>query len=556
MLQHLNFLYGEEWGSELLLRTDQILARHEGSRKAPAELTERDSILITYGDQVQRIDEKPLHTLFTFCVEHLRSVISGIHILPFYPSTSDDGFSVVDYRRVDSSLGSWADISDLQNHFQLMVDAVINHVSTKSDWFQSFLADHPHYRDYFITVTGSLDPSCVVRPRTTPLFTSFPTPAGTRQVWTTFSPDQVDLNFHNPEVLLDILDVLLTYTDRGASFLRLDAVAYLWKEPGTECIHLPQTHRIVQFLRAVLDQVAPHVRLITETNVPHADNLSYFGDGTNEAHLIYNFALPPLVLHTFLTGNANALSDWAKKLSAPFHQTTFFNFLASHDGIGLTPVKGILSTPEMDALVRNTTEHGGLVSYKQEADGSRSPYELNINFFDALSNPAQDESLELQAARFMAAQAILLSLAGIPGIYFHSLFGSRGWLDGVRQTGQNRAINREKCRYDELEKDLADNSSLRAKVFRRYRKLLTARRSTPAFHPHGSQAILDVHPGVFALERISPDGKSRAWCLHNVTNRQIDCTTNQDTGTDLLTGRSESMSEITLDPYQILWVSP
>ncbi|MEY2819100.1 MAG: hypothetical protein RL275_2563, partial [Chloroflexota bacterium] len=279
-------------------------------------------MLITYGDQVQAPNEKPLQTLKTFCDKYLTDVLSSIHILPFYPWTSDDGFSVVDYRQIDPDLGSWDDVSSMQN-FRLMFDGVINHISSQSEWFKAFLHDDPRYRDYFITIEGEPDLSQVVRPRALPLLTSFKTPSGEKKVWTTFSADQIDLNFKNPEVLLEILDILLLYIERGATFIRLDAIAYLWKEIDTTCIHLLQTHAVIQFLRAAISDVAPHVYLITETNVPHSDNISYFGDGTNEAQLVYNFALPPLTLHTFHTGDARILSDWARTLTLPSDKTTF-----------------------------------------------------------------------------------------------------------------------------------------------------------------------------------------------------------------------------------------
>ncbi len=571
LLHHLVFLYGEAPASSLIVRVEKLLARCRARGYArDSTLTERDSILITYGDQVQSLNGKPLETLGTFCKQHLTGKVNGIHILPFYPWTSDDGFSIVDYRKVDSNLGGWDDISSMQSHFRLMFDGVINHISVQSEWFKGFLRDDPLYRDYFITVDGSPDLSQVVRPRALPLLTTFNTPSGEKRVWTTFSDDQIDLNFKNPEVLLEVLDILLMYVERGATFIRLDAIAYLWKEIGTTCIHLPQTHHVIQFLRAALNEIAPHVHLITETNVPHADNVSYFGDGTNEAQLVYNFALPPLTLHTFYTGDAWVLSNWAKTLTLPSDKTTFFNFLASHDGIGLNPARGILSDEEVDSLVSKTLEHGGLISYKDNVDGSQSPYEMNINYFDALSNPqkllppqsaaagtpprADYETLELQVNRFMAAQAIMLSLLGVPGIYFHSLFGSRGWIEGVKQTEHNRMINRERCNLEILKNELADKNSLRSKVFTRYRQLLAARRSTPAFHPHGAQKILDVHPSVFAIERISPDRKTRALCLHNVGKDEITFNTNYNSGVDLMTGQSLQVSNIALEPYQILWV--
>ncbi|MBL8062158.1 MAG: sugar phosphorylase [Anaerolineales bacterium] len=564
---HLTFLYGGHLSARLFERTQRLLNEYRPRIKArDGTLTERDTILITYGDQVQARNEKPLQTLKTFCDKYLTGVVSGIHILPFYPWTSDDGFSVVDYRQIDPALGGWNDVSSMQN-FRLMFDGVINHISSKSDWFQKFLQDDPRYTDYFIAVEGEPDLSQVVRPRALPLLTSFQTPSGEKQVWTTFSADQIDLNFKNPEVLLEILDILLLYIEHGATFIRLDAIAYLWKEIGTTCIHLPQTHRVIQFLRAAVSEVAQHVHLITETNVPHSDNISYFGDGANEAQLVYNFALPPLTLHTFHTGDARILSDWAKTLTLPSDKTTFFNFLASHDGIGLNPARGILSNADIDSLVNKVIEHGGLISYKHNADGTQSPYEMNINYFDALSNPAmlkppslrqaqgdasaavpspgtakgaETESLDLQVKRFLASQAIMLSLIGVPGIYFHSLFGSRGWLEGVKQTGRNRTINREKLQFNALEYQLADEHSLRFNVFTKYSELLKIRSSSPAFDPHGEQKIMDLHPAVFAVERTSPDGEVRVLCLHNVS---------QDTVSFSVSGNT-----ITLGPYQVLWL--
>ena len=568
LFSHLAFLYGEAQASQILVCTEKLIADYR--TRIPAhngELTERDSILITYGDQVQSPNEQLLHTLKKFCDTHLIGVVSGIHILPFYPWTSDDGFSVVDYRQVDPALGDWEDVSSLQGHFRLMFDGVINHISSQSEWFQKFLQDEPHYRDYFITVDGEPDLSQVVRPRALPLLTPFQTTSGEKKVWTTFSEDQIDLNFKNPEVLLEILDVLLMYAERGADFIRLDAIAYLWKEIGTTCIHLPQTHHIIRFLRAALDQAAPHVYLITETNVPHVDNVSYFGDGRNEAQLVYNFALPPLTLHTFHTGDARVLSAWARTLTLPSDRTTFFNFLASHDGIGLNPARDILSAAEIELLVEKALAHGGLISYKHNPDGTQSPYEMNINYFDALSDPQGDEPLALQVDRFVAAQAIMLSIVGVPGIYFHSLFGSRGWLDGVRQTGRNRTINREKCHLDELQNELADKNSLRAMVFTRYRQLLFARSMSSAFHPHGPQRVLDFGEVIFALVRRSPTGNQSVLCLQNVSNKVqtvkvdfegvFDLEPRGGRLLDLIQGKRFNIRRKTplhLRPYQTLWL--
>ncbi|KXK15093.1 MAG: putative sucrose phosphorylase [Chloroflexi bacterium OLB14] len=580
--KHLTFLYGGDESARLFEQTQQIIEKYRQKIKPSSDsLTERDSILITYGDQVQKENQKPLQTLKIFCDQYLSDIVEGIHILPFYPWTSDDGFSVVDYRLIDKKLGDWEDVSALQTNFKLMFDAVINHISSKSEWFQKFLQADSNYQNYFITIEGSPDLSQVVRPRALPLLTSFTTSAGEKKVWTTFSADQIDLNYKNPQVLLEILDILCLYVQHGATFIRLDAIAYMWKEIGTSCIHLPQTHAIIQFLREALNQIAPHVNLITETNVPHIDNISYFGNGTNEAQLVYNFALPPLTLHTFHTEDATVLSNWAKTLTLPSDKTTFFNFLASHDGVGLNPARGILSNAEIDSLVEKTLAHGGLISYKNNSDGSQSPYEMNINYFDALSNPslsprtatkatttkatttkattlhspssASEEDINIQVSRFICAQAIMLSIIGVPAIYFHSLFGSRNWHEGVKQTGHNRTINRQKCSFDELQKELQNESSLRAKVFKKYSALLKARRSSPAFHPHGAQKILEFHKSIFAVERIAPNEKLSVVCLYNISSQKISFSTNFESAFDLLNNQTVQISNLSLEPYQVMW---
>jgi glycosidase len=537
-------IYGVDISIQVAPLLQDLVEKYRRQIPPPPEttLSERDSILITYGDQLRETGRPHLQTLLEFCQAHLLGVINGIHLLPFFPSSSDDGFSIKDYRAVDPSLGTWHDIDRMRNSFRLMIDAVINHASVQGEWFQAFLRGESPYRDYFLTVEGHPDLSQVVRPRATPLLTEFLTDTGKRRVWTTFSADQADLNFHNPQVLLEIFDILLTYVQHGAQFLRLDAIAYLWKEMGTNCIHLPETHAIIQLLRAILDEVAPYVRIITETNVPQADNISYFGDDGNEAQLVYNFALPALVLHSFRTGDAAVLSAWASGLNPPSDQATFFNFLASHDGIGLNPVRGILSPAEIDALVDQTLVHGGLISYKQDADGTQSPYELNINYFDALSNPSGIEPLSLQIARFMAAQAIMLSLRGMPGIYFHSLFGSRNWYHGVQLERYSRAINRQKLARTKLENQLADPASLQSRVFESHRHLLARRCSSAAFHPNGQQKILDAGRGVFVVLRSSPDGSQQVLCLQNITAQ---------------TQAASLCNAIhTLEPYQTLWLLP
>ncbi len=442
-------LYGEEQGTMASAQLQALIDSYQSriAPQPPHAFDQRSAVLITYGDMVRDGEEPPLHTLGTFLGTHLPGVVDDVHLLPFFPYSSDDGFSVIDYKAVDPALGAWSDVSRIGQSFGLMFDLVINHISAESDWFRAYLQAEAPYDDYFIEVDGDAEAELneVFRPRALPLLSEVETVAGPRSVWTTFSEDQIDLNFANPDVLLAMIDVLLSYVACGASLIRLDAVAFIWKELGTSCIHLPQAHWIVQLFRAVLDDIAPHVALITETNVPHRDNIAYFGDGTNEAQMVYNFTLPPLTLHTFHTGDATALTAWATQLAVPSPDVAFFNFLASHDGIGVTPVRDILSEAEIAALAARVMALGGHVSYRRQPDGSNAVYELNINYLDALGDPeAALEPVELVAQRFLAAQAIMLSLRGVPGIYFHSLFGSRGWPEGVAETGRARTVNREK----------------------------------------------------------------------------------------------------------------
>ena len=558
---HLSFLFGESAAIELEDAVQKLIrqARETPGREVSAKNrpTEADCMLITYGDQVRAAHESPLKTLDGFLVSRAGGVISAVHLLPFYPSSSDDGFSVMDYYAVDPHLGSWEDVESLGRTFKLMFDAVFNHASAQGVWFEKFSRQEPGWEQAFVTVSGNPDLSQVVRPRALPLLTAFKTSAGPKRVWTTFSADQADINFSDPRMMLRILEVLLFYVNKGARYIRLDAIAFLWKIPGTTCIHLEQTHRAIQLMRSVLDAVAPDVQLITETNVPHLDNISYFGKEANEAQLVYNFALPPLVFHTLRTGNAGQLRTWAQSLELPSDQVTFFNFLASHDGIGLNPARGILDQREIDALVQTALNHNGFVSYKNNPDGTRSPYELNISYFDALSNPLAAESEDIQVARFLAAHSIMLALRGLPGIYFHSLFGSRGDRRAAEESGIPRRINRKKLDLVELEAALDDLNSLRARVFAGLRQMLRARASHPAFSPYAEQEVPQAPGEIFVACRNTRDER-QVLCLTNVTTNPVTYTLPSGVEWRILTQLPEmnvSREVVQLPPYGVLWLA-
>lgn len=572
--EHLDFLYGPGVADEYSKRILDIFNRypeihiHEKSTANSYELTQKDSLLITYGDIVQEANEPSLKTLDKFLSNNLDELINAVHILPFYPYSSDDGFSVIDYRQVDPSLGSWEDVRNLAASKRIMFDAVINHISQESEWFKRFLASDPHYTRYFIVPEPDWDFSDLVRPRTSPVLTEFQTKTGKKRVWTTFSADQIDLNFSNPEVLLEILDLLVFYVSQGASLIRLDAIAYLWKESGSPCIHLEETHRVVKLMRLVLDMTGKDVVVITETNVPHDENISYFGNldpqtgNTDEAHMVYQFPLAPLVLHTLMTGSAGPISKWVDSL----HESgIFFNFIASHDGIGVMPAKGVLSEQEVKAIVDQVLAHGGKVSHKSNPDGSQVVYELNTTLFDALNDP-QNPNANFDIPRFMASQVILLSLAGVPGIYYHSLFGSRNSQSNLQRTGRARSINREKFDLSELETILNDPGSHQAQVFLQYKHLLSMRINQPAFHPQGEQKLLFLDDRVFSLLRTSPDGSSRILTMVNISSDTVKLSidtqelgiTAQEKLEDLISSTifedKSGRLELSLEPYQALWI--
>jgi glucosylglycerate phosphorylase len=558
------YLYGPELGERAAVELDGLLARFR-SRLAGQDPGGRngagnDALLITYGDTLLGEEEAPLAALRQFSVRHLKERLSGIHLLPFFPYSSDYGFAVKDYLAVRPDIGTWADVEALHADFQLMFDFVLNHVSAESAWFRGFLRGELPYRDFFITVDPETDLSTVTRPRTTPLLTRFEAALGPRWVWTTFGPDQVDLNYRNPEVLLRMLEVMLTYVERGADLLRMDAVAYLWKEPGTSCVHLPQTHQVVKLFRDVLDEVAPKVQIVTETNVPQRDNVSYFGDGRDEAQMVYQFPLAPLVLDAFVRGDAARLTAWAGSLDPPSEQTAFFNFLASHDGIGVVPARGLLSEAEIAGLAARVLAHGGQVSDKANPDGSVSPYELNTTFFDALSDPndkSEDWSTKLD--RFICSQAIMLALAGVPGIYIHSLFGSPNDQAGFAKSGWKRDLNHQRLSLAEVESALSDEATHQAQVFRRYARLLELRRRQPGFHARSGQQVLEAGPGVFALARGPREGQVLV-TLHNVTDSHRVAPGDWPVGgpgkwRDVISGESfDRGSEVRLAPYQVLWL--
>lgn len=519
-------LYGAEMAEELSDRLYMLIGRYgvqpRDGYEAGADAvnwSEQDVTLITYGDMIQRKGELPLSTLKNFCDRRLRDAINGIHILPFSPSSSDGGFSVIDYRAVDPELGTWLEVERIGRDYKLMVDLVLNHCSRESDWFEKYVQGVAPFKNYFIEEEpGQEWLKGVTRPRPHDLLSPTATPEGEKFIWTTFSADQVDVNWKCPDVLFDFLDILLDYVARGAKTVRLDAVAFLWKTESTNCIHLPETHEAIKLFRDVLRTVAPHVILLTETNVPHEENISYFGNG-DEAQMVYQFALPPLLLHALLRGDSAYLQKWARGLGGLPEGCSYFNFTASHDGVGVRPLSGLVPDEERDWMIERVKERGGRVNYRSLPDGSQSPYEMNITYrsaLEVLDNP------EMGARRFICSQAVMLAMAGIPGVYFHSIVGEHNWSAGPeREGGVNRDINRRRLSWREIEELLDDPDGESGWIANVYASMLRVRRSCSAFHPDALQTIPKTVGKVFAILRESVDGERKVLCIYNFSQKDL-----------------------------------
>ena len=550
-------IYGPKIAETALNKLAPIF-RHFTPKKLDTNeiFSEKDVILISYADSLGKDSPNPLRSFYEFANLYLKNIFSTLHLLPFFPFSSDDGFSVVDFKRVDPKLGNWEDVQTIGQNFRLMFDYVLNHISSKSQWFQNYLGEIKGFEHLAIEMDPKTDLSGVTRPRALPLLTQFTKKSGKKvHVWTTFSPDQIDLNYQSPDVLEKMVDVMLDYVEKGAAILRLDAIAYLWKQVGTPCIHLPRTHEMVKLFRQILDILAPSVIILTETNVPHEENISYFGNGKDEAQMVYNFTLPPLLLYSFIKENAELLSKWAQGLDIKSDTNTFFNFTASHDGIGVRPLEGILPKSEIDMLCEAVKNNGGHISYKQNTDGTQSPYELNITYVDALCNEKSPGS-SIHIKRFLASQAIMYVMPGVPATYIHSLVGSHNWPEGVKCTGRLRTINREKLNLESVLEELNDKTSFRSKIFSAYIDLIKKRTGQPAFHPKAGFEILDLDKRIFAIRRFC--SRQTLVCLTNISGDVVNVyvkTKKENAGyTDIISRKWYKEIALKMDPYEYLWL--
>lgn len=564
--QHLQFIYNNILSDEqqrTLAAELLAIMRLEPHNTKPtgADIWDQSDIaVITYGDSVSEDGVAPLHSLYDF-LQHYCEPLTMVHILPFFPYSSDDGFAVIDYSTVNENLGDWSDIRLISADYQLMADLVINHCSSRSIWFENFKKGINPGAGFFATAQPTDDLDAVVRPRTSDLLKETITVNGTEHVWCTFSHDQADFDFRNPDVLEAFVKIIRLYLDQGVRVFRLDAVAFLWKIIGTPCLNLPETHEVVRLLRTLIEHAQYDALIITETNIPNRENLTYFGNG-NEAHCIYNFSLPPLLVHALISGNGQHLKQWLMSMPPARDGTAYFNFIASHDGIGMRPAEGLLSDEEIESLINTMQEFGGRVSMRKTDDGNYKPYEINIALYDALQGTIRGKD-KLGLERFVCAHAIMLGLEGIPAFYIHSLVATRNDYEKLELSHHNRAINRHQWDYADLKSKLSDTESEHHRVFKQLSKLIELRKQQPAFHPNATQFTLHLSEQLFGFWRQSMDRTQSIFCIHNLSDCEQRLSLadinliSTDDWHDLISGQSFNALDqsINMRPYQVLWIS-
>ena len=518
-------------------------------------------ILITYADGIREIGEPSLITLKKLIDNYFGDSFSIIHILPFLASTSDGGFAVSSYEELDPKFGNWENLFSISKDRILMADLVLNHVSSSHPWVQKFRQSTEPESSYILSPSQNGKWDNVTRPRNSSLFTSLLTVNGNKDVWTTFGPDQIDLNWKEPAVLIEFLKVIKNYFKYGITWLRLDAVGFIWKESKTTCLHLDSAHKIVRILRMLLMKINRSAILITETNVPQKENLSYLQSG-EEAHLAYNFPLPPLLLECLFSNKADLINQWLFNWPETAINSGFINFTASHDGIGLRALEGFMDSKRFTQLLVSCEKRGGLISHRKMPNGDEHPYELNISWWSAMADNGRDSSL-YQMERFLLSQIFVMSLKGIPAFYFQALMGSENDIKTFSRTGQRRDLNREKFDAKTLNFALQDPNSIASKNLKSIKHAIDVRRKIDAFHPDQPMSCLSKNRRDVVIIRRG-QGDNVVWALHNMTNSKLCISLLDDLNLDReksfswrenLSNLEFSQNRIYLDPYSAYWLT-
>ena len=570
ILKRLNYIYDTIISKEKTLEYSKKINRlinHYKKFEVKTEIkdpwSESTILLITYADSISKgISGKSLNNFRTFYNKYLKKFINSIHFLPFFPSSGDGGFSVKNHFEVDETYGTWDDIKELSKDANIMTDLVLNHASSEGQWYKNFLKEKRPGKNYFYIVDKDYDCSKVVRPRDHNLLSEIKFLNEKKFLWCTFSHDQIDLNFKNPEVLLEFINLILTFASYGIKIFRLDAVAFIWKKSGTTCLNLTQTHEIIKLLRDIVDQLEKDIIIVTETNLPKQENLSYFGKN-DEAHWVYNFPLPPLIINTFLFEDSSALTKWSMKMPPAQIGNAYLNFISSHDGIGMRPAEGLLTDKEIKKMLQRLKKNGSQFSMRKLSNGEEKVYEANISLFDALKFTDSDKKGKFDLKRFIAAHCIILAIEGVPAFYFNSLFATKNDEKAFASSGIKRNLNRYKWDYSSLISLLNEKNSIEYNSYDAFKKLISIRKVQPAFHPNATQFTLNLDKNIFSVWRQSRDRKQSIFALTNVSSKTVKLNSNQinliddEQWFDLLSPNEKITDSqcIELNPYQTVWIT-
>ena len=428
--------------------------------------------LITYADSLGG-DLRTLHTVLT---HHFAGLFGGVHILPFYPSSGDRGFAPVDYRQVDPAFGTWEDVRRIGAQFDILADVMINHISRRSPEFQDFLRHgrRSRYADMFITLDkvwpdGNPPDSDVRRiflrrPEHPFADITIEATGEVERVWATFGsredPEQIDLDIHSPLTRQFIKDLLSYLHDQGITILRLDAVGYVIKKPGTSCFFVePEIYAFLDWLQNYATSLGmtllPEVHASRETQLQLAEHGQW----------VYDFTLPLLTLHTLFTQSSVTLREVLR--TAPQQQ---FTMLDCHDGIPVQPdLDGILPAEASQAVVARLLERGADCSHlytRELACEGFDAHQVCITYYSALNE--KDDA-------YLAARAIQFFAPGVPQVYYVGLLAGNNDYEAVKNTGERRAINRHNYSLDEIE------AAVERPVVKRLFDLIRFRNSYPAF---------------------------------------------------------------------------
>ncbi len=429
----------------------------------------------------------------------LSGAFDGVHVLPFfeYIDGADAGFDPTDHTRVDPRVGQWDDVRRLGERYSVCADLIVNHASMRSPQFLDWQrrGDASPFASMFLTpervfggAPSDAQRAAIYRPRPTPPFTDVTFADGTtRSIWTTFTAQQADLDVESEAGWSYVIGILDRFADAGIEMVRLDAAGYAIKRAGTSCFMLPETFEFID--RLVESCHRRGMRVLVEVHGHHLVQLQL----AERVDLVYDFALPPLVLDALTTGDAEPLEHWVR-----IRPTNSVNVLDTHDGIGVIDAGGRSDDPDHPPLLPPDRIHD-LVEGIHERTGGDSRlatgaaasnldlYQVNTTYFDALGRD-QD--------RYLAARTIQMLLPGIPQVYYVGLLAGENDMALLETTGQGREINRH--RYTDGEIDAA----LARPVVRSLLELLRWRMNEPAFD--GTFELLDSPAHQLAVRWTSP----------------------------------------------------